>query len=88
MKKKYNAPLIKPYNENANGQEADKKDVVADEKSPKKNLDNVPDEKPSKATTLGRCNYESNYWNILPDELLEKILLYVTERSGYTLPDL
>ena len=47
----------------------------------------MPDEKLSNAKALRKCNYESNYWNILPDKLLEKILLYASERSGDTLPD-
>ena len=71
MKKKYNAALLKPHIGNASGQEADEKDVDTDE-IPEKNLDNVPDEKPSNAKALGKCNCESNYWNILPDELLKK----------------
>ena len=72
--------LLKPYIKNANGQETDKKLA-------KKNPDNVSDEKPTNAKTLGKSNCESNCWNILPDELLEKILLCTIERSGYTLLD-
>ena len=41
MKKIYIAALSKPYIENASSQEEDEKDVVADEKPVKKNLDNV-----------------------------------------------
>ena len=82
MKKIYIAALSKPQIENASSQEEDEKDVVADEKPAKKNLDNVSDEKPSNAKALGKSNSESNYWNILPGDLVEKILFCAVERSG------
>ena len=47
----------------------------------------MPGEKPSKTKALGKTNCESNYWNILRDELVEKILLCAIERSRYILPE-
>lgn len=61
MKKKYNSALIKFYIENASGQDAEENDDVADEKSSKKNIDNVPDKKSSKHKAFGKSNCESNY---------------------------
>ena len=78
MKKKNNTALLKEYIKNACGQDADEKDVGAD----KKNLDDVPDEKPSNAKPLRKPNCKRNYWNILPGELVKKYR-FATERSGY-----
>ena len=49
MKKIYNAALLKQYTENVSVQEADKQDVVADEKPA--NFDNVHNEEPSNVKT-------------------------------------
>lgn len=65
----------------------EEKVAVADEKSAKKNLDNVPDEKLSSHKVLGKFNCESSYWNILPDELVKNVLFCGSERSSYALFD-
>ena len=75
MKKKNNTALLKQYIENACGQDADEKDVGADVKPDKKNLDDVTDEKPSNAKPLRKPNCKRNYWNILPGELVKKYRL-------------
>ena len=75
MKKKNNTALLKQYIEYACGQEADEKDVGADVKPDKKNLDDVLDEKPSNAKPLRKPNCKRNYWNILPVELVRKYRL-------------
>ena len=48
--------LLKQYIENSCGQDADEKDVGADVKPDKKNLDDVTDEKPSNAKPLRKPN--------------------------------
>ena len=72
LKKKYNTAFLKPYIENSCGQEVDEKDFVGDEQPDKKSLDNVSIEKPSNAKPLRKSNCKSNYWNILPGELVKK----------------
>ena len=81
MKKIYNAALLKQYTENVSVQEADKQDVVADEKPA--NFDMM---KNLQTLKHKRSNCESNYKNILPHEFVGKTLLCAIERSGYTLP--
>ena len=80
MKQKYNSALFKPYIEYANVE------ANAPDRNCKERFDNVPDEKP-RIEVVEQSVQEKNVWDILPDELVEKILHCAIEISTYSVSD-
>ena len=86
MKVKYNVSQLKPYVVPSEEKSADTigtTEIIESE-------DEFNDEKPSKSAleefnTSESCN-GVNFWNVLPDKLMEKILFCAIEESGYTTP--
>ena len=74
LKHKYNSALLKLYIEYAN------EEANAPDRNYKERCDNVPDEKP-RIEVVGQSIQEKKFWDILPDELFERILHYAMETS-------
>ena len=67
LKQKYNSALLKPYIEYAN-QRANEPDI-----NYKERFNNVPDEKP-RIEVVEQSIQKKHFWDILPDELVDRIL--------------
>ena len=74
LKQKYNSALLKTYIEYAN------EEANAPDRNCKERFDNAPDEKP-RIEVVDPSVLEKNFWDILPDELVERILHCAIETS-------
>ena len=77
MKQKYNSALLKPYIEYAN------EEANASDRNYKERFGDVPDEKP-RIEVVKQSVQEKNFWDILPDELVERILHCAIEALTYS----
>ena len=80
LKQKYNSALLKPCTEYAN------EEANAPDRNYKERFDNVPDEKP-RIGVVEQSIHEKNFWDILPDEFVERILHCAIEASTYSVSD-
>ena len=80
LKQKYNSALLKPYIEYAS------EEANAPDRNNKERFDNVPDEKP-RIEVVEQSIRGKNLWDILPDELVERILHCAIEISTYSVSD-
>ena len=80
LKQKYNSALLKPCIEYVN------EEAKAPDRNYKEQFDNVPDKK-ARIEVVEQSVQEKNFWDILPDELVERILHCATETSTYSISD-
>ena len=80
LKQKYNSALLKPCIEYAN------EEAKAPDRNYKEQFDNVPDKK-ARIEVVEQSVQEKNFWDILPDELVERILHCAIETSTYSISD-
>ena len=80
LKQKYNSVLLQPYTEYAN------EEANAPDRNYKERFDNIPDEKP-RIEVVEKSLKEKKFWDILPDELVERILHCAIETSTYSVSD-
>ena len=77
LKQKYNSALLKPYIEHAD------EEANAPDRNYKEWFDYVSDEK-TRIEVVEQSIQEKSFWNILPDELVERILRCAIETSTYS----
>ena len=80
LKQMYNSALLKPYIEYAN-RRANEPDINYRER-----FNNVPDEKP-RIEVVEQSIQKKHFWDILPDELVDRILHCPIETWTYSVSD-